>query len=407
MCGDCRISTPVGFKCRRCVGTAHSDQDQRKEQRSGGGGGAWATRNRLIAAGAAIAVVAAVVVFAATRGGSQGSGSTFARSNVKGTGSNTELSIQFQGSGGAKIGGNLLLPPGAGTKTPGVVIVPDGGTSDRNGFSPTNAVADPLYAELAKVLAHDGVASLRYDRRGHGQSVQASGATITLPDVVGDAKAALGFLAGRVDVNRSRLALIGDGQGGLVAEQVAATDTSAKAVVLISTPGRDLLSTMSDRLTSVANTPEFAQQLVSQLQAVVSALSAGGAVPPQSQLPGPLQALLPSGEDGYLRSLFAVSPPALAQMVRVPLLIVQGGADPSLAPADAQALAQGAGPSAQVLVVPGDGPTLNHLPETAAASTTTTTPSGTPILRGLGSGGSVVRDDQTLGTIASFLTAHS
>ncbi len=358
-------------------------------------------------------VVVAAIAFAVTQGGGGGGGGTFARLSpgTKTTGSNTDLSIEFQGAGNVTIGGDLLLPPGAGASTPGVVIVPDMGQTDRNGFSPTNEVADPLYSDLAQSLAHAGVASLRYDRRGQGQSMLPAGADIALTDVVGDARGAVTFLSGRADVDKSHLAVVGDGQGGLVALSLAAQDPSVKAVALVSTPGRPVVETMVDHVGSVASNPDFAQQLVTQLRSTVSAMVGGAAEPPPASLAGPLQPLFPPGESSFLRSLFTLSPGDLASAVHVPTLIVQGGLDPSLAPADAQALAQGLGADAQVMAVAGDGPTLEM-----SAGPTTTFPqpslgagvqSTMPALHSGLLNVATVRDDQTLTSIGSWLKAHS
>lgn len=410
MCADCRVSTPVGFKCRACAGTDSPGPARRDGDRTG--------RTRLLVAvgiGVVVVLVVAGALYAVNRGGSGSNGPTAARlqPGTRGTDTPNELSIEFQGAGGLTLGGNLLLPPGANAKTPAVVIVPDDGPTDRNGISPANALADPLYSDLAQVLAQQGVASLRYDRRGRGQSMTAAGSSVTLPDVVGDAKAAVGFLAGRADLDRSRLGVIGDGQGGLVALEMAAQDPAVRAVVLVSTPGRPVPASLSDELTAQAGTPEFGQQLVSQLQAVVTSLSAGAAEPAPAQLPGPLQPLLGPGEGPYLRSIFALSPPAVAQMVHVPMLITQGGSDPALSPADAQALAQGAGPEAQVMLVPADGATLNGSAGPAVPpSPTASTPTTAAGIQGMAPSHSpnqtvtTVRDDQTLTSMGMWLKTH-
>ncbi|MGH9122274.1 MAG: alpha/beta hydrolase, partial [Acidimicrobiales bacterium] len=156
----------------------------------------------------------------------------------QGTASPTDLSVDFTGAGGLTLGGTLLLPPGSGPRTPAVVIVPDDGATNRDGLEPPNSLADPLYSDLAGALESAGIASLRYDRRGEGASAVPPGSDISLAEVTSDVQGALGFLAGRTDVDRSELGLVGDGQGGLVAAQVAATDPVVRSLVLVSTPGR-------------------------------------------------------------------------------------------------------------------------------------------------------------------------
>jgi pimeloyl-ACP methyl ester carboxylesterase len=279
------------------------------------------------------------------------------RGSKAGTQNPTSLTIQFQGAGGTVIAGSLLIPPGAGKTTPGVVIVPDNGYTDLTGISPPAEVPDPLYADLASSLASVGVASLRYDRRGTGLSLLPAQSSITFSEVVGDAKAAVRFLSGRADVDRSHLVVLGDGQGGLVALALAAEDPAVQAVVLLSTPGRPVISTMEDELMATAP-PALASTLVTQLKAVVKALLAGRPEPAPDALAGPLQPLLPPGEGPYLSTLFSLIPTSVIAKVHVPVLVVQGGQDPFLSPADMTDLAKAAGGPVSEIYVPGDTGTL-------------------------------------------------
>ena len=408
MCADCRIPTPVGFKCSRCAGmpTARGDDARR---RSSTGTTPISTRRRpgrrAVTATIAVAVLlVSLVAWRASSGGSGRSTSGFAKASGGGvapTANNTDLSVQFQGAGGVSIGAELLLPPGSNARTPGVVIVPDDGATNRNGFAPINAVPDPLYADLAQALAADGIASLRYDRRGQGQSVLPSGKAVTLADVTGDARAAVTFLAGRADVDHSRLGVIGDGQGGLVALQAAAADPAVRAVVLVSTPGRPVLDSMEQQLQAIA--PALAQQLVTQLKATVAALEAGHPEPSQAQLPASIQPLLPPGEGPYLRSIFALNPAALAAQVHVATLVVQGGADSALSPADSAALVAALGPHATALSPAQDGATLLAPVPVAATSATTTATQNLPFVNPV----STQRDYATLAAIARWVKSNA
>jgi alpha-beta hydrolase superfamily lysophospholipase len=88
--------------------------------------------------------------------------------------------VTFSSLDGTMLVGTLLRPPGA---TRSAVLVHGGGVArDEAGF----------YVRLANALADDGVASLRFDLRGHG----ASGGRqqeLTLASVANDIRAALEF----------------------------------------------------------------------------------------------------------------------------------------------------------------------------------------------------------------------
>lgn len=415
-CGDCVVSTRVGYKCRSCVGegVVPKRSERRGRRTAGESQGRPAPsprRRRLVGAGlAAAVVVAAVAGYLATRGGDQSSLLPhYATGPAGGRAAQTatDLSVQFAGSGGLELGANLLLPPGAGPRTPGVLIVPNGGPTDRDGISPADEPADPLYLDLAQSMATSGIASLRYDRRGQAQSILTPGQAVTLPAVVGDAKGGLGFLAGRADVDHRRLAVVGDGQGGLVALQLAAQDPRVAAVVLVSTPGRRYVDTLADQVMASAPTPALGQSLVAQLRSVVAAMVAGGPEPSPAQLPAPLQPLFPPGQDAYLRAVFELDPVALASQVHVPVLIVQGGQDPALSIADSQALMAALGPRAQLLAPAQDGMTLNVVPATAPGTNNRGLSAATdmPAFHSTtGQGG--VRDPATVSAVTRWLGTH-
>ncbi len=105
----------------------------------------------------------------------------------------------------------FTVPAGAGP-FPAVVLVSDVGTQDRDG---TQGDYHMLGA-LADYLTRHGIAVLRYDDRGVGQS-GGNTATATTAMRVSDVQAALNFLRARLEVNINRIGVIGHGEGANVA----------------------------------------------------------------------------------------------------------------------------------------------------------------------------------------------
>src|SRR5260370_19075462 len=94
----------------------------------------------------------------------------------------------------------------------------------------------PVLGELANVLADAGVITLRYDKRGVGQSggrLESS----SLPDYADDVRSAIKVLAARPDVDPKRIVVIGHSEGGAVALIAAANDKRIAAVALIAANG--------------------------------------------------------------------------------------------------------------------------------------------------------------------------
>lgn len=90
---------------------------------------------------------------------------------------------------------------------------------------------------LASRLCDAGIASLRFSYRGCGEGEGESEGRFedtTLSSRVADFRAALDYVRGREEVDRSRLGVIGSSFGGLVAVTAGCADI--KALVLLATP---------------------------------------------------------------------------------------------------------------------------------------------------------------------------
>ena len=110
------------------------------------------------------------------------------------------------------LSGTLTVPPGKGP-FPAVLLVSDLGPHDRDG---TMDGGYHLLGALADYLTRRGVAVLRYDDRGVGQS-GGSTATATTEMLVTDVQAGLNFLRSRLEVNIGRIGVVGHGEGANVA----------------------------------------------------------------------------------------------------------------------------------------------------------------------------------------------
>lgn len=318
----------------------------------------------------------------------------------------TELAVEFSGAGGQQLGADLLLPTGSSGAVPAVLIVPGAGPTDRDGPAPPGLPPDPLYADIAHSLAAHGIASLRYDARGQGQSHLAVGTTLRFDDLVGDARGGLAFLAGRTEIDHRALAVVGDGWGGLVAMAAAAQDRLVRAVALVSTPGRPVVASLADRLRAEAPNPTDGQAAAAQLASVARGLAGGSPIPPPSGLATALRPVLTRDTQAYLKTVFSLDPAAIARGVHVPTLIVRGGTDPAIGPADTQNLAAALGANADVVVAAGSGHTLeaDQQTTTSPSSSSVTTPD--QAMQALHQGGPatvLVRDDAALGDIAAWL----
>ena len=122
-----------------------------------------------------------------------------------------------------RLHGMLHLPISAPVPHPCVLML--------HGFTGTSIEPHRLFVLMARAFANAGIAAMRFDFRGSGQS-EGTFSEMTLTRELEDALAALAVLEGRSDViDRSRTGILGLSMGGLMAALTAGT-VSVKALAL-------------------------------------------------------------------------------------------------------------------------------------------------------------------------------
>jgi uncharacterized protein len=118
----------------------------------------------------------------------------------------------------------------------------DGGW-DRHGhpgwFAPPDAPEPGILARLAGALAQRGVASLRYDPRGCGDS-DGAWERADLFTRIDDARDAIGAMRSRRELDLRRCAIVGHGEGAAIAISAAIGDPAIGAVGLIGPSARSV-----------------------------------------------------------------------------------------------------------------------------------------------------------------------
>ena len=154
--------------------------------------------------------------------------------------------VALPAAGGVALAGTLSIPDGTGP-FPAVVLLSDMGRHDRDARTGSYR----FFTDLAAGLARQGIAVLRLDDRGVGQS-GGSGPMATTADLVRDAQAGLSYLRVRPSLDPARTGLIGHGEGGNVALLAAAQPLPPSFVVTLAAaglPGLDLLSAQPEPAT--------------------------------------------------------------------------------------------------------------------------------------------------------------
>ncbi|MEU4833598.1 alpha/beta hydrolase [Streptosporangium sp. NPDC023615] len=224
------------------------------------------------------------------------------------------------------LAGTLTLPAGPGPH-PAVLLLHGSGRLDRD--ANTGRLRMELGPPLATALAKDGIATLRYDRRGVGATSgdwRATGFT----DNRRDAAAALRALAGRPGIRADAIGLVGHSEGAVHAMSLG-THPGVGAVVLLAgfaRPGEDALRRQAERIARGLPAPlrpllPVLRALAARHLARIRASSADVA-----RFAGmPMNAR-------WMREMLDHDPrPDLAN-IRVPVLAITGGKDIQVDPAD-------------------------------------------------------------------------
>lgn len=144
--------------------------------------------------------------------------------------------VSFRAPDGVRLAGTLELPRAPGPH-PAVVLVAGSGPHDRDG-----AVAGHRpFLVLADHLVRRGIAVLRFDERGVGES-GGDFAAATTADLAADVDAALDWLLTQPEVDAARTGLLGHSEGGVIAPMVAAGRDDVAFLVLLGAPGVPLRS---------------------------------------------------------------------------------------------------------------------------------------------------------------------
>ncbi|MFE3293010.1 alpha/beta fold hydrolase [Rhodococcus sp. NPDC059234] len=172
-------------------------------------------------------------------------------------------------SGDVTLHGSLRVPDGVSGPVPAALLLAGSGPTDRNGDSAVLPGSIGTLRFLADTLAGAGIASLRYDKLGSGETGLGPYA---VEDVAGlgfsvfvDAAAdALKNLAAQPDIDADRLLVIGHSEGALVAMALAVREGTPALV------GLGLLEPLAVRLLDL---------LTRQIHAQVDAALGAGQLP--------------------------------------------------------------------------------------------------------------------------------
>jgi len=239
-----------------------------------------------------------------------------------------EESVQLKTPTGT-IYGTLLMPQTA-KPVPAVLLIAGSGPTDRNGNTAMLAGQNNSLQLLAEALAARNIASLRYDKRGIGESKAAgtSEKDLRFDTYVDDAVAWANQLS--KDPRFTGVVIAGHSEGALIGT-IAAEKAPVIGFVSIAGLGQPADAVIRRQLAG-----KLPPDLVAFNDKALTALKSGKTV---DDVPPPLLVLFRPSVQPYLISWLRFDPVAEIAKVKVPVLIVQGTTDMQVTVDDARALA--------------------------------------------------------------------
>ena len=149
----------------------------------------------------------------------------------------------------------IMTSPEGTVVVPGVILL-------HGSASHKNEVGD-LYLRLAEQLANNGIASIRIDFAGTGDS-PVDYTHYTLKTAVRDAEVALAFLRSQPQVDDHRIGVVGFSQGGLIAQLLLAQQPGIKSFVAWSSVASDGIGPFADMFETLYMTAKREGQVEQQ-----------------------------------------------------------------------------------------------------------------------------------------------
>lgn len=236
----------------------------------------------------------------------------------------TETTVVLHTTSG-DITGTLTLPNET-SKMPVVLIIAGSGSTDRNGNNPM--MRNESLQKLAYGLAANNIASLRFDKRGIGESKSAakSEADLRFEDYISDAKEWIELL--KKDKRFSKVIVAGHSEGSLIG-MIAALH-QAHSFVSIAGAGKSADKILKEQLGAQPAAVKDASF------PIIDSLVMGKLV---QHVPGMLNALFRPSVQPYMISWFHYDPQTEIKKLTIPVLILQGTNDLQVTEEDAHLLA--------------------------------------------------------------------
>lgn len=253
---------------------------------------------------------------------------------------------------GGVMQGKVQIPDEAGP-FPVAIIIAGSGPTDKDGNSTAIPGKNNSLKMLAEALATEGVASIRYDKRGIGDNISLSGneEDLRFDDYIDDAAAWIKYAQN--DGSFSNVSVIGHSEGSLIG-MIASEREDADAFVSIAGAGKPVDEVLISQLET-----QLSGDLLEESEDILAELKQGETV--QNVSPE-LQSVFRPSVQPYMISWLEYDPQQEIAKLKSPVLIINGSRDLQVPVSDAESLHH-ANQDSELLIIED----MNHVLKAAPA----------------------------------------
>jgi len=230
-------------------------------------------------------------------------------------------------NGNACLKGTLVLPEKYDRSTPVVIMVTGSGLQNRD----EEIFEHKPFAVIADALAREGIASLRYDDRGFGESTGDAAGSTTY-DLKDDALAGITLLRTRFD----KVGILGHSEGGTIALMLAAegkVDFVISMAAMVISGKETLLAQNEHALRALPFEGKEVTEYLRLLSDCFDALTGGKPLPLEKDynIPEPLRKnyaqMMPVVKSGYFKAFLSLDVRPVLKQIECPVLALNGTKD--------------------------------------------------------------------------------
>jgi len=235
-----------------------------------------------------------------------------------------EVSISVNG---CNLKGTLVVPQ-SNKQIDVALIIAGSGPTDRDGNNPLAGKSN-AYKMLAELLYKNGIASLRYDKRGIGASDKVNESGLVFETYINDAVEWIKYL--KSDKRFSKIIVIGHSEGSLIG-MIAAKQADADKYISLNGAGKPIYTILNEQVLIKNKLPE---DLSKQFIGIIDSLKQGYTV--KNVNPAFISLFRPSVQP-YLISWFKYDPCNEISKLSISVLVIGGTTDIQVEVEDAKLL---------------------------------------------------------------------